>query len=164
MVVEVLFRIGTVGLFSGIDIDHSFEILDTKADFSLVMGLEHRQIDHKVAVEDIGIEIEHYPGTKVDPFKGPLKDVDIFDPITLFQDIITKGLEGMGGGLVVLGSTCDHPLSDGDIIDPPLFKKGYHILYNTGGGDHTPFGKWHLLCPEDDVWLDKDLCIGRQVI
>ena len=164
MVVEVLFRIGTVAFFSGIDIDHSFDILNPKADFCLVMGLEYRQIDHKVAVEDIGIEIEHYPGTKINLIKWPLKDVDVFDPITFFQEIITKGLKGVGRCLPILGGIRYHPLSNGDIIDPPFFEKDHHILYNAGGGDHAPFWKSYLLCPEDDVRLDKNLCIGGQMI
>jgi len=88
-IVEVLFRVGTVALLSGFEIDYPLKVLDTEAHHRLGMSFENREIDHEVAVEDITIKIKNHPSIDINLLKGSLEDIDRLNPIALFQDVVS---------------------------------------------------------------------------
>src|SRR5512139_3780271 len=100
------------------------------------MGLEDREIDNKIAPEEIFIEVERNASTQIEFPESSFKNTKGFYSITLLQDVITQGLESVSRGLPILWIIRCYPFDNGDFIDSPLLKQEYHILDHPRRGDN----------------------------
>ena len=84
------------------------------------MGLQDRQIDHKIALQNIAVEIEHHARAQIHFFKRALVNVDTFYAISFLQRRISKAVKRMRRSELVFGFGQHDALSDDNLIDAPF--------------------------------------------
>jgi hypothetical protein len=84
------------------NINRPLKILYAEADHGLGVGLQDGQVDNKVTLQNVPVEIQSNAFTDMDFLERPFEGDHMFYAVTFLKGVIPKGFEGVSRGLHVL--------------------------------------------------------------